>query len=74
MVHPRPMQYVSVCCQCNGAVLIGDPKKFFSIACEYCSLTLSFAMATALLLSQCTGGGRCWYSSLSSVRSKMVLS
>jgi len=35
--------------------LIGNPKKFFSIARDRCRLTVLFAMETAVLLSQWTG-------------------
>ena len=48
---------------CNVKILyfdlIGDPKEIFSMARDRCFLTVLFVMATAVVLSQCTGVGGC---------------
>ena len=39
--------------------LVGDPENRISIARDRCFLTVSLAIPTAVLLSQCTGVGGC---------------
>ncbi len=52
--------------------LVGDPKEIFSMARDCCFFTVLFAMATAVVLSQCTGVGGCLCSSSSSVSRSVV--